>query len=585
MSSCWRYSRKPRCIDRRVAGSMLLLAVIFFAGCGRGDRTQPGPDGESTEQIQPAWFADVTDQWKLGFIHDPGPIDGEYFLPQINGSGAALLDFDNDGRLDIYLLQGGGPQSASTNALFHQRGDGTFEDVSAGSGLKINGTNTGVAVGDVNNDGWHDVVVTQYQGVKLFLNQSGKSFSEEAAQAHLENPRWGTSASFLDYDRDGWLDLVIVNYVFDEPRPCTLGAGRRDYCRPNIFEGSPSKLFHNRGLNEQGKWSGYEDRTDASGLGAVPGAGMGVVCADFNGDHWPDIFIANDMQANCLWINKQDGSFQNEAVTRGLAYNARGQAVSNMGVAYGDVDGDGLADVFVTLFTNERHGLWKQGPRGIFLEETAAAGITQSKWHGTGWGTVLCDFDHDGALDLALVNGFVDRQDVAETSYWAPYFDRNQVFANSGGGKFRDISTSNPAFCDVPNLGRGLCVGDIDSDGALDLLVTQIAGPARILRNIAPKQGHWLSIRAVDPSLKRDAVGAELRLQAAGRSWTSIIQPGQSFQCSNDCRAHFGLGSVGHVDSIDVIWPDGSAERFGCPKVDCMMELRRGEGVSTSDPP
>lgn len=562
-----------------------LLSLLILAGVsGCTQKPQDPPAVAASEQ--PAWFEDVTAEWQVDFTHDPGAIDDEYFLPQINGSGAALFDFDDDGRLDIYLLQGGGPQSASTNALFRQLPDGTFQDVSQGSGLDINGTNTGVAVGDVNNDGWLDVVVTQYEGAKLFVNEGGAKFQDATAECGLSNPHWGTSASFVDYDRDGWLDLVIVNYVvFEESRRCTLGGGRRDFCRPNLFRGTAARLHRNRGVDEAGAWLGYEDKTEESGLRAVERAGMGVICADFSGDGWPDIFVANDMQANCLWVNQQNGVFHEEAVTRGLAYNSRGQALSNMGAAYGDVDGDGLSDVFVTLFTNERHGLWKQGPRGSFVEETALSGITQAEWHGTGWGTVFADFDHSGTLDLALVNGFVDRQDVPSKSFWDPYRDRNQVFANEGGGKFRDVSTANPAFCAEPNVGRGLCVGDIDGDGALDLLVTQIGGPARILRNVAPQRGHWLMVRAFDPALRRDAIGAEIRIQAGQRHWTGLIQPGQSFQCSNDLRAHFGLGDVDEVDFIEVHWPDGQRERFPCPTVDCIVKAVRGDGqeVAASD--
>jgi hypothetical protein len=570
---------RSRSLLVRFVGSLLsVLATLFLGGCGGGNSNSSTLPTAAMAEAEPPWFADVTDQSGLRFVDDAGPTDGEYFLPQINGSGAALLDFDNDGRLDIYLLQGAGKESAFTCSLFHQRSHGTFEDVSHGSGLDINGTNTGAAAADANNDGLVDVLVAQYLGVKLFLNQGDGKFKDATDQAGLSNPYWGTSASFLDYDRDGWLDLVVVNYVaFEESRHCVLGGGR-DFCRPNVFEGTPSRLYRNRGVDEHGTWQGYEDRTEAAGLQAFLGAGMGVICTDFTGDLWPDIFVANDMQANCLWVNQQNGTFREEAVARGLAYNALGQALSNMGAAYGDVDGDGLGDLFVTLFTNERHALWRQGPRGVFVEQAAAAGLTQAAWHGTAWGTVLSDFNNDGAPDVALVNGFVDRQDVDSDDFWTPYKDRNQLFANDGTGKFRDISLDNPAFSGQPNVGRGLCVGDLNDDGALDLLVTQVAGPARILKNVAPARGHWLLVRALDPKLKRDAIGAEIVLQAGNRRWMNVVQPAQSFQCSNDPRVHFGLGSVDHIDSIEVQWPDGSREQFRCAGVDCKVELQRGTG-------
>lgn len=555
----------------------VVLSAVLTWGCGTPPSNSASSERNASDE--PSWFEDVTAKWGLDFTHDPGPTDGEYLLAQIHGSGAALFDMNNDGRLDIYLLQGGGPDSKSKNSLFRQSSSGKFENVSAGSGLDFNGLNTGVAVGDVDNNGSPDVLVTQYKGVKLCLNQGDETFKDVTDSAGLANPYWGASTSFLDYDRDGWLDLVIVNYIeFDESRYCTFRGGRRDYCRPFLFEGTPSRLFRNRGRDASGDWLGYEDRTATSGIGEKTGPGLGVLCADFNGDGWPDIFVANDIHANHLWINGKNGVFTEEGKTRGIAFNARGEAVGNMGVAYGDVDGDGLADLFVTLFTNERHALWKQKTRGSFDEQTIASGITQCQWHGTGWGTVLTDFDLDGDLDLALVNGFVDRRDVPSKSFFSAYMDRNQLFVNDGGGHFRDVSAANSALCGEPNVGRGLCVGDIDGDGAPDLLVTQVGGPARILRNVAPRRGHWLIVRAFDTEFKRDAIGAEIKLRAGERRWQGLIQPGQSYQCSNDPRVHFGLGDIERVDAIDVAWPDGSAERFKCPAVDTRVEVQRGTG-------
>jgi hypothetical protein len=295
-------------------------------------------------------------------------------MPQIMGAGAALFDFDQDGRLDIYLLQSGGPDSPSRNRLFHQGPDGRFTDVSKGSGLDIAGYCLGVAIGDVNNDGWPDVLVTQYGGLKLFLNNGNGTFRDVSREAGLDSLLWGASASFVDYDRDGWLDLVVVNYVrYDSSTLCYDGQGRRDYCHPSQFPGSVTKLYRNLGPRKDAQTTGrpvvcFEDVTDKAGLGRLPGPGLGVVCADFNGDGWPDIFVANDGQPNRLWINQRDGTFQEEAVARGIAYDGMGQAPANMGVALGDVDGDGLFDIFVTHLTKETHTLWSQKPRGRFRD-------------------------------------------------------------------------------------------------------------------------------------------------------------------------------------------------------------------------
>jgi hypothetical protein len=551
------------------AAAASLLGLAGRLGTGRA----PAPAGP------PPWFEDVTDKVGLDFVHDAGPT-GSYFLPQIMGSGAALFDFDNDGRLDIYLLQGAGPASPSRNRLFHQGRDGHFTDVSAGSGLDVAGYCTGVAIGDVNNDGWPDVVLTLYGGIRLFLNKGDGTFADVSRESGVATSRWATSAAFFDYDRDGRLDLVVAHYVeFDGAKPCHYAQGTRDYCHPRHFPGCATRLYHNVGT--PGRVT-FEDVTEKSGLASKPGPGLGVLCADFDGDGWPDVLVANDGKPNHLWMNQHDGTFQEEAVSRGLAYDGLGRAPANMGVALGDVDGDGLFDVFVTHLTQETHTLWLQGPPGLYRDGTAPAGLAPPHSRGTGFGTALADFDADGWPDVAVVNGRVARaRPPAGTTlgkFWAPYAETNQLFANEGKGHFRDLARSNPAFCGVPGVWRSLAVGDVDGDGAPDLLATQVAGPVRLFRNVAPDRGHCLLVRAVDPPLKRDAYGAEITLEAGGRRQLGWVNPGSSYQCSSDPRAHFGLGGSAGYEGILVRWPDGSAETFPGGAADRLLVLQKGSG-------
>jgi enediyne biosynthesis protein E4 len=564
-------------------GFSLLAAVGVVVGCGGHALTEPVDDA-------PPWFVDVTEESGLNFVHEAGSRALEsYFLPHLIGSGAALFDYDGDGKLDIYLIQNGGPDSKATNRLYHQEPDGRFKDVSAGSGLDVIGHGMGVAIGDVNNDGRPDVLVTEFGAIRLFLNNGDGTFTEATREAGLDHPFWATSAAFVDYDRDGWLDLVVVNYVdYDPTKTCwSSGAQQPDYCNPKVFPGAVAKLYHNRGPIPGSKTGAvrFEDVTLASGLGKLPGPGLGVVCADFDGDGWPDIFVANDAHPNHLWINQHDGTFKEEAVRRGLAYNAMGQTQGNMGIALGDVEnhGDGRFDVFVTHLTEESHTLWSQKPRGFFSDQTAAAGLANPRWRGTGFGAVMGDFNQDGALDVAVVNGRVSRGQAPENSnlpqFWQRYAERNQLFANDGAGSLRDISTSNGAFCGRHEVARGLACGDLNGDGALDLLVTTIGGPAHIFRNVAPNRGHWLLVRAIDPALGgRDAYGAQVTVEAGAKRWVRWINPGQSFLSSNDPRAHFGLGKTETISALHVVWPNGDKESFEGCAVDQPVLLKKGEG-------
>jgi hypothetical protein len=561
-----------------------LASLLFAYGCKPSDPADGSTNTTNTTLPPADWFQDVSDSVGLNFTHDCGPT-GKFFMPQAVYGGGAFLDADGNGRLDILLLQGAGPKSGVGNRLYLQTPEGKFRDASAGSGLDFDGWNMGATIGDVNNDGRPDVLVTSFPGARLLLNEGSGKFRDITGEAGIANPHWGTSAAFTDYDRDGHLDLIVANYLdYDPSWPCNSPDGSRDFCGPKSFPGTISRLFHSLGPGD-GKAVRFADVTVSAGMAGAGATarGLGVYAADLTADGWPDLLIANDGDPNHLWVNQKDGTFKNEAMSRGVALTGSGQPMANMGIAIGDYDCDGLADVFITHLGSETHTLWRQSPPGYFRDRTQVARVTQTKWRGTGFGAVAADFDRDGLTDIAFVNGRVYRGNEPPGAghlpeFWRVYAERNQLLRNVGGGKFEDISEVNPVFCGTPNVARGLALGDFDNDGRPDLLVTPIAGRARLYRNIA-QGGRWLGVRAVDPRYGgRDAYGAAVRVTAGGKTLTQVVQPAHSYLCSSDPRLLFGLGEAATVDRIEVTWPDGKMERWPGGAVDRWVELSTGGG-------
>jgi hypothetical protein len=569
----------------RSAAGLLSSWIMLLAGCSDTGSipAAAGPPkaasrNSSTADSNKPWFEEVT---KARGLPPPtaGYADGTFATFEITPGGVALFDYDNDGRLDILQICHPPPghfDETVPNRLFHQEPDGSFREIPNAGGLNGPGYAMGVAIGDYNNDGLPDVFITRFGHCSLYRNNGDGTFTDVTARAGLATDKayWCSSAAWVDYDRDGWLDLFVGRFAeFDPTRQCGDN-GQPDYCGPNVFQGVGCKLYHN---NRDGT---FTDVTAKAGLN-VPDRAWGVVCADFTGDGWPDIFVANDEERQNLWINQHDGTFKDEALQRGVAFSGAGNPEAGMGVGIGDITSDSRLSLLITHIRNEKNTVYMPIGNGLYADKSAVAGMAAIDMPYTGWGCGLVDFDNDGNLDVAVVNGRVVRGPVDPRAklgqFWNAYAESNLLFRGDGQGHFTNMTTQGGDFTRHVECTRGMAFGDIDNNGRICMVTNTLDNTLRLYRNVAPSEGnHWLSVRALTG--KRDALGARLELRAGKHRWTQLVLSTYSFLSSNDPRAHFGLGPVDHVDSLEALWPDGTQEQFDVPGVDRQLTIRQGTG-------
>ncbi len=566
---------------------MGFLAIGLLAACGG---TDPGSDALAPGVPLP--FEDLSVTAGLEFVHVNG-MSGRLYLAEIMGSGAGLLDFDGDGDLDVYLVQGtalvaddsgDSGDSAGTVAprdrLFRNQlvetGELGFVDVTDRAGIVATGYGMGVAVGDYDRDGRVDLYVTNLGSNQMLRNRGDGTFEDRTAMTGTDDPRWSTSATFVDHDRDGWPDLFVAGYVefsVELHTPCRGTSGREDYCMPGSYRPLADRLFRNRGDGT------FEDISDSSGIAAQPGAGLGVVATDFNADGRTDLFVANDGMPNRLWIQTAAGRFEDQALIAGCAFNREGKPEASMGVNAADLDGDGSPDLFLTHLAAETNTFYRNDGQGRFTDATAGSGLGAASHAFTGFGTAAADFDGDGRLDLAVANGAVTRiERLVARGEPFPLQQRNQLFRNTGEGRFEEWNPGGNAAFVREEVSRGLAVGDLDNDGDPDLLLTNNNGAARLLVNAGNPGGNWLGLRLIDPD-GGDAVDTrvELRLDDGSSQHRRGSRDG-SYLSSNDPRVLFGVGPGRAVIEVRVSWPDGAIESWDRLEAGRYHEIRRGSG-------
>ena len=546
-----------------------------------------------------AIFTDMAEGVGIDFVHFNG-MSGQYYYCEPVGSGAAMFDYDNDGDLDIYIVQGNmlgegktledasfpprGPLPPKDrlyrNELFSKRGSSgelRFTDVTERSRIDARRYGMGVTAGDWNNDGWIDLYVTNFGPNQMWRNNGDGTFADVTRQTGTDDQRWSISAAFLDFDRDGWLDLYVGNYVdfsFTNRKKCFSEGGRRDYCGPRGFNPVPERLFRNR------RDGTFEDVSAKSQIAAEHNGSLGVVAADFDADGWADLYVTNDGRPNHLWMNQGDGSFKNEAMLAGCALNADGKPEASMGVDAGDYDNDGDEDLFMTHLNGEKNTLYVNDGNGWFDDLSYRTRLGAPSLPYTAFGMAFFDYDNDGWLDILAVNGEVKTLEaLARAKDPYPLHQPNQLFRNLGNARFEEVTNEAGSVFELSEVSRGAAFGDVDNDGDTDVLVVNNNGRARLLINHVGNRNHWLGLRLVDKTANRDMVGTRVAvIRSKGPTLWRRARADGSYASANDPRVLVGLGDSTAVTAVRAHWPDGRVEEWADVTVDRYTTLRQGSG-------
>lgn len=546
---------------------MQIIVVHFIASLFLYPSLQAHADG----------FTDITDQTGITFQHVDGSA-GNYWIVESVASGMGVFDYDNDGDLDIYFLNGAALPGTTydappTNHLYRNDGNMKFTDVTAESGTGDTGFGLGCAMADVNNDGFVDIYIANMNDDVLYRNNGDGTFSDATKQVGLGNPKLGGGVSFGDYNQDGWLDIFVANYVtcpFDFTKTCSQN-GHRLYCDPaktNEYEPQASVLYFNNGDGT------FRDVSNESGIGAIKGRGMGVVSTDFDNDGDLDIYVANDVMENFLFINNGDGTFTESALFAGVAFDTHGREQGSMGTDFGDYDHDGLFDLFISNFQNQYNTLYRNEGGGVFKDVAIASGVSTGNMPVVSWACFFLDYDNDSFQDIFVGNGHL-QDNIERVDPGTTYYQQNLMYRNQQDGKFMDVSQRLGFDKHVYTSVRGGAYGDLDNDGDMDIVLSNWRNKPSILRNDVPSNHHWINIALQDQNGITNGIGARVSVTSGDVTQMNEVHAGGSYQSQYDTRLHFGLGTVNTVDKISVRWQDGYMDEYENVKADQFIRIHK----------
>jgi enediyne biosynthesis protein E4 len=606
-------------MDSKISRSLVLVGVLLWPATIWPQAPSPKPDGTggmATGGTFPAVYDSEKRPITAGGLVKTGPIvfmntaeqagltrwrhktgtPEKRFILEAKGPGVALLDYDNDGWLDIYFVNGStvtalnGKEASPHAALFHNNHDGTFTDVAANAGVTNDRWGYGVVVGDFDNDGWPDLYVTNFGKNRLYRNNHNGTFTDVAEKAGVALGTWSTGATFGDYDGDGRLDLFVAGYLsFDINDPPAAGTKAIGYascvyrgspvmCGPRGLKGERDHLFHNNG---DGTFTDVSEKLGVSDPDRF--FGLGALFADVNNDGKPDLLVANDTTPNYLYMNKGDGTFEDQSYASGYALNGDGREVANMGIAAGDYENNGHLDLVNTTFSDDFDVVFKNDGTGVFTDVSYKCGVAAATIPFVGFGDGFLDYDNDGWKDLLIANGHVYPEVDKHQDWGTTYGQRPLLFRNLANGKFEVVPAVEGTGLAVVSVGRGAAFGDLFNDGKIDVVISNMDQPPVLLRNVNPDHHHWVELRLIGgPKSPRDAVGATVYLTAVGIRQRGDVLSGGSYLSSNDMRVHFGLGEANAVSSVDIHWPSGASEKITLPAVDRIFTITESKGITDS---